>query len=354
MPKQYTVRPGDTLIQIAKRECNGQITAHQIAADNNISNPNLIFVGDVLTLNCDEADRAPGQKLYVVQPGDTLSAIASRECGGTISWQQIAADNPTGVTNPDQIHPGDVLVLKCATDPGRGGGHTPAPNTDLYAPPWRNPTGQTLDGIDASHWQGNVNWTAVKNAGKQFAYIKATEGTHFTDSRFAHNWLQAKSAGVVRGAYHYFRALQPAMAQVDHYMNTVGMLEENDLPPALDVERTNNRSASRNQFIDGLNIWLTEIQGRTGRIPVIYTSQSAWQELVNSDNFGHYPLWVANFVPNPAITTPAMPRGWESYVIWQVSETGQVNGVSGNVDLDVFNGSREDLITFLKLTNTAL
>ena len=63
-----------------------------------------------------------------------------------------------------------------------------------------NPTG-----IDVSHWQGSINWTSVKNAGVDFAYIKATEGTAYKDPQFNTNYPAAYHAGVIRGAYHFAR-----------------------------------------------------------------------------------------------------------------------------------------------------
>src|SRR6478672_1023511 len=58
-------------------------------------------------------------------------------------------------------------------------------------------------GIDVSHYQGSVNWTSVKNAGRSFGWAKATEGTGTTDSTFTSNANNAKSAGVVIGGYHF-------------------------------------------------------------------------------------------------------------------------------------------------------
>src|SRR5262249_39837308 len=64
-------------------------------------------------------------------------------------------------------------------------------------------TDYAIQGIDASHWQGSINWTSVKNSGKTFAFYKATEGTTYTDPTFAANWAAIKNAGLIRGAYHF-------------------------------------------------------------------------------------------------------------------------------------------------------
>ena len=61
-----------------------------------------------------------------------------------------------------------------------------------------------IPGIDVSKWQGEIDWRKVTDAEVRFAYIKATEGTGYTDPCFTANWQSAQSAGLLRGAYHYF------------------------------------------------------------------------------------------------------------------------------------------------------
>ena len=60
-------------------------------------------------------------------------------------------------------------------------------------------------GIDVSHYQGNIDWAQVRNAGYTFAFVKATEGTRFKDSYFIKNMNNGKANGVLMGAYHFAR-----------------------------------------------------------------------------------------------------------------------------------------------------
>jgi lysozyme len=60
-------------------------------------------------------------------------------------------------------------------------------------------------GIDVSNHNPPVDWQAVKNANISFAFAKATEGATFKDITFARNWSGMKAAGIMRGAYHFFR-----------------------------------------------------------------------------------------------------------------------------------------------------
>lgn len=129
----YTVQPGDTLYAIAGRFGT---TVDAIVGANGISNPNIIHVGQVLTIPGEGGSPGStpppppppdggGGGTYTVSPGDTLSAIA-RQFG--TSWQEIAALN--NISNPNVIHVGQVLQI-----PGGGGGTPPPPGPTPPPPP---------------------------------------------------------------------------------------------------------------------------------------------------------------------------------------------------------------------------
>ena len=97
----YIVKSGDTLSGIANKYGT---TYQELARKNNISNPNLIHPGQVLKISCSEVSQAV--QTYTVKSGDTLSEIASRY--GT-TYQELAKKN--GISNPNLIHPGQVLKI---------------------------------------------------------------------------------------------------------------------------------------------------------------------------------------------------------------------------------------------------
>src|SRR3954471_21897306 len=90
-------------------------------------------------------------------------------------------------------------------------------------------------GIDVSKSQGTVDWTAVKAAGYAFAYVKATDGETYVDPTFEQSWTGAASAGLLRGAYHFFRAEDSPQAQAEFFWRIVG--GNGDLPLVIDVEQ---------------------------------------------------------------------------------------------------------------------
>lgn len=196
-----------------------------------------------------------------------------------------------------------------------------------------------LAGIDVSHWQGAIDWPRVADDGVAFAFIKATEGGDYTDPRFAENWAGAARAGVVRGAYHFYRPQTDAVAQAEHFLRTVP-LRAGDLPPVLDVEVTDGRTPAT--IAAGVRTWLETMERATGRRPIVYTRASFWTAQMGS-GFGEYPLWVAHY----GVARPNVPAGWSGWTFWQHTDAGRVDGIAGAVDLDWFNGGRAELQAFV-------
>ena len=91
-------------------------------------------------------------------------------------------------------------------------------------------------GIDVSHFQRDIDWTALAASDFRFCFIKATEGAGTVDPKFHKNWQGAKNAGLLRGAYHFFHPTSSAAAQAESFLRTLGPFQSGDLPPALDLE----------------------------------------------------------------------------------------------------------------------
>ncbi len=198
----------------------------------------------------------------------------------------------------------------------------------------------SYQGIDVSHYQGEVDWAAVKAAGITFAIAKATQGASEVDPRFTQNWAGIKAAGLVRGAYHFFDPSVNAETQAENFIATV-QLEAGDLPPMLDIEVSEGVSA---EGIDAdIQVWLTKVADAYGITPIIYSDLSFIRDNLAS-GFSAYPLWLADYSATP----PTAPGDWDAWLIWQYSQSGSVSGVDGNVDRDVYEGASarwEQLLT---------
>ncbi len=202
------------------------------------------------------------------------------------------------------------------------------------------PSGATLDGIDVSYWQGEIDWAQVANDGIDFAFVRLGDGLFF-DPEFHDNWQSAKAEGIVVGAYQYFRPGTDPEDQANLLLQEMGTLQAGDLPPVLDVEDDDGYPASH--VVQAIHDWMAVVEPAIGRRPIIYTSKYMWQSVAgDSSDFSDYPLWAANWYVN----CPDIPTPWNDWVVWQTSATGSVNGIGGDVDLDVFNGDMNDLLAF--------
>jgi GH25 family lysozyme M1 (1,4-beta-N-acetylmuramidase) len=190
------------------------------------------------------------------------------------------------------------------------------------------------EGIDVSNHNGAIDWPRVAAAGISFAYVKATEGTGFTDPYYTRNVDQARANQILVGAYHYFKPAIDAAQQARHFMEVVGGSRPGMLPPCLDVEELGGVSPAR--VVEAVRTWCSIVQPVFGRDVLIYTYPDFWiRQLGNPTDFAHTnPLWFARYAssPNP------LPGGWQSQTIWQYTSTGQVPGISTVVDRDRFNG----------------
>ncbi len=189
-------------------------------------------------------------------------------------------------------------------------------------------------GIDVSDFQGSVNWQAVAGDGISFAFLKATEGTSFTAATFARNWAGVKAAGLIRGAYHFFRPQNDPQAQAEHFLRTV-KFEPGDLPPVLDIESTGELDAGA--IVERMAKWLAVVETATKRKPIIYTYANFWKRLGNPLGFSDFPLWIAHYT---SAAEPLMPAGWDTWTVWQYTDSGKVKGISGGVDTNRFKHSQ--------------
>lgn len=202
------------------------------------------------------------------------------------------------------------------------------------------PGATKIYGIDVSYYQGNINWASVKASGKQFAIIRYSDGTGFIDPKFETNWKNAKAAGLTVGAYQFFRPGQDPIAQADALVNKLAALGGTgrpNLPPMIDVEVKDG--VSNANIIARVNQWLARVQSRTGRQPLLYSGPGFWNGLGNPTPSPLPYLCDAHWGP----TCPTVPSPWGRLRFWQYSATGSVPGISGDVDLDLYNGSLAEM-----------
>lgn len=192
-------------------------------------------------------------------------------------------------------------------------------------------------GLDVSGYQGNVNWTSVRNNGGRFTYIKATESTSYRNPYFAQQYNGSYGAGLIRGAYHFATPnTSSGGAQANYFVDHGGgwSRDGKTLPPALDLEYNPYGGACYGKTHAQMVAWIRDfantVRARTGRDVVFYTSTSWWSLCTgNNASFGNNPLWI----PRYGSSVGALPASWQFQTIWQYADHGTFPG-----DQNRFNG----------------
>ncbi len=238
-----------------------------------------------------------------------------------------------------------------------------------------------IQGIDVYSGDGVVNWTTVKNGGYQFAFVKATEGVNFVDSKFAANMQNAHNAGVYVGPYHFCRVDskngvpftsyngQPFAVGSDPWLDATSeavdfieairpyYLSGSYLPPVADVEGLpdfNSTSLEKTFISNWVQLFSDTVNAALGVRPMIYTSKSGANTYYTPSVAGSHKLWEA-WWKGTGTTSPPLPSDtplWNPWTFWQWSATGSVAGVPGSganhdCDKDVFYGTASQLTSLL-------
>lgn len=199
------------------------------------------------------------------------------------------------------------------------------------------PVSYKVHGIDISHHQGEIDWNEVKATAKQkfpirFVFMKATEGGDYKDSRFADNFRGAGEVGIIRGAYHFYNPNTDPIRQADFFISQVKLVK-GDLAPVLDIER---KPRDKVQLQTDLKKFLHRLEQHYGVKPIIYTSFKYKTRYLDDPEFDTYPFWIAHYY----VDMLSYEGAWH---FWQHTDYGTVPGIDTNVDLNVFNGSWEEL-----------
>ena len=204
-------------------------------------------------------------------------------------------------------------------------------NVDRYRYP--------IAGIDVSKHNGDIDYDKVRDDDYQFVFIKASEGKTYKDPAFDRNHRDASKAGLKVGAYHFFRKNRTGQEQADNFLSAIKG-KTFDLPLVIDLEDDwgNGATVSRQAAIERV-MTMIDILHKKGYQVIIYTNLDGYEKyyknmLVDCD------LWLCSFTSPDLL--PHLPHS-----IQQFSHEGDVAGVKGDVDLNVFRGSKSEWNDFL-------
>ncbi|MBQ9229584.1 MAG: glycosyl hydrolase family 25 [Prevotella sp.] len=254
----------------------------------------------------------------------------------------------------------------------QGFGFESSPHHQLRVGEWKNGrflgerlkyTTERIYGIDISrhqHEKGrkrfSISWKRLRilSLGKNhptggqsfpvsFMYIKATQSTTIQNRYFRQDYLQAKKQGIHVGAYHFFSLSTTPQAQADYFLKYAS-IAKTDFPPVLDVEPTEAQIAGiggDDELMRRIRVWMEIVEKRTGKRPVLYVNQMfIFNHMKNATDIKKkYNVWIARY----GAYKPDVKLAY-----WQLSSTGRVEGITGDVDINVFNGYQGQFREFVQ------
>lgn len=199
------------------------------------------------------------------------------------------------------------------------------------------PSNYEIHGFDISHHQGQIDWEQLRKTQDspfpiRFVFMKASEGGDFSDTTFIQNFNLARQFGFIRGAYHFYNPDTDPVRQAEFFIRSV-KLESGDLPPVLDVEKVGK---SESLLRKNVKAWLKCIEKHYHVKPILYASYKFKTRYLNDSAFNTYPYWIAHYYADSI----AYKGEWK---FWQHTDVGRLPGIKENVDLNVFNGSLDEL-----------
>ncbi|MGE3765550.1 MAG: GH25 family lysozyme [Kofleriaceae bacterium] len=202
-------------------------------------------------------------------------------------------------------------------------------------------SGPTVKGIDVSYYQGNIDWTRVKNDGVKYAFIRVSDGLGTIDSKFETYWAQSRANGIIHGAYQFFRPNQDPIAQAELFLDKLGnTIADDDLPPVIDIEAAGGLTPA--QVAAKAKQWIDHVEAALGVKPIIYTGFYFWRDQVGAPAYGaQHPLWHAQYT---SAACPNISAPWTEWAFWQFTSSGSVDGIAGNVDVNRFDGTMAELM----------
>lgn len=175
-----------------------------------------------------------------------------------------------------------------------------------------------------------------------FIYIKSTEGTSIRNRYYKADYAQAQKHGLHCGAYHFFSTKTSGAAQARFFIRNT-CFRKGDFPPVLDVEPTHSqimRMGGPEAMFNSIRAWMRTVERHTGVKPILYINQTFVNKYLNlaPDIKKNYNVWIARYGEyKPDV----------KLVYWQLSPDGRVNGIHGDVDINVFNGYQDVFESFI-------
>lgn len=194
------------------------------------------------------------------------------------------------------------------------------------------PSNATAQGIDVSYHQGTIDWEKVKNSGQvDFAIIRCGIGmdqTNQDDTQWENNTSECERLGIPYGTflYSYADTVEKARSEAQH---VVRLVQGKNLTYPIYYDMEDNSVMNKIDSKTAGEIaqtFLNTLEANGYKNVAVYSSKSLFETKLTADIFNRYPRWVAHYNDT---------CGYQgSYHMWQYINKGQIDGITGNVDLD--------------------
>ena len=237
---------------------------------------------------------------------------------------------------------------------------------DVFKGERMNYTSERIYGIDISryqHEQGRkrfpIRWAQLRisHLGSKskkkisgvvdypvsFCYIKSTEGISIRNKYYATDYAAARKHGIQAGAYHFFSTRTSGSAQAKYFIAST-LFRKGDLPPVLDIEPSDGdiaKMGGAKALFSNIRAWVQAVEKFCGVKPILYINQRFVNKWLPEapDLKRDYKVWIARYGEyKPDV----------KLVMWQLSPDGRVKGITGEVDINVFNGYQGQFDEFIE------
>ena len=189
-----------------------------------------------------------------------------------------------------------------------------------------------------------MDFDAVKAAGCDFAIIRigySKDGEITFDDRFDQNYERAKAAGIRTGIYlySYDNTEKDVRSAADQIAEKLGE-NASDLPVVFDWEDFGRFQTYKMSLTDLNRLYdaFADELASGGYDCMLYSSKNYLEKIWTDTDTR--PVWLAQYAEKPDYKGP--------YRIWQASSIGRIAGISGDVDINVFNGYQNQFDEFVK------
>lgn len=195
-----------------------------------------------------------------------------------------------------------------------------------------------LNGVDIASYQSGINPAKLDTT--DFVIVKITQGTDYVNPYSIKQYIEAKNAGKLLGAYHYAEG-GDAKKEAQFFVKELGS-RAGECVLALDWEGSQNSKFGSGQDVTWCKTFLDEVYNLTGVRPLIYMSKSVCRKYDWSAVAQNYPLWCAQYKSNSITDYQSAPwtdsnsfGAWGKPTIYQYSSHGRIAGYDANIDLDI-------------------